>query len=166
MWRLAANHLRQTRTQLHSEREGSAGWAAGSARFIGAYITTGLCGMAMYAHPERLAGAPCSAKIDVWAWAMSLGEAVDGRVCDIGVGYQSYLGADNSCVASQIWDRGVSTENAEQVWDCMEKGESVLIDGDASDELFDLLCMVSTPAFQFRGDMVWFGEAAASLSAW
>ena len=36
----------------------------------------------------------------------------------------------------------------------------MLIDGDASDELFDLLCMVSTAAFQFGGDSdgVWFGE--------
>ena len=42
MWRLAANDLQQTRVQLHSEREGSAGWAAGSARrFIGAYIMEG-----------------------------------------------------------------------------------------------------------------------------
>ena len=70
------------------------------------------------------------------------------------------LGADNGCVAS-IWDQGVSTENVEQVWDCMEKG-SVLIDGDASNELFDLLCMVSTPAFQFRGDMV----SGLGNSAW
>ena len=70
------------------------------------------------------------------------------------------LGANNCCVAS-IWDQGVSTENVEQVWDCMEKG-SVLIDGDASNELFDLLCMVSTPAFQFRGDMV----SGLGNSAW
>ena len=67
---------------------------------------SGSCGTAMYAPPEQLAGAPCSAKIDVWAWAMSLGEAVDGRVCRIGAASHGYLGADDGCVAS-IWDRGV-----------------------------------------------------------
>ena len=43
MWQLAANDLQQTRAQLHSEREGSARWAAGSARrrFIGAYLMEG-----------------------------------------------------------------------------------------------------------------------------
>ena len=36
----------------------------------------------------------------------------------------------------------------------------MLIDGDARDELFDMLCMVSTAAFWFGGvsDGVWFGE--------
>ena len=71
------------------------------------------------------------------------------------------LGANNCCVASAIWDRGVSIEYVEQLWDCMEKGP-VLIDADASNELFDLLCIVSTPAFQFRGDMV----SGLGNSAW